>query len=207
MDTGTVKWVYQATQSDNWLGGCGAAQRRQSRLSRDTRARPRFLGGADAGDGERTPDARRAAEVGHRLRDRSRTKARWCGSTASARASGLGGAFGGAVDGQNVVLRRRRLPDAGRLEASARSGWPLASRCGALPRRNRDSARRSRGATRRKAAPRRSFQARCWPGRMTAAFAPTPPKTARSCGSSTPTRTSRRSTASRHPAPASTARR
>ena len=24
IDTGKVKWVYQATPNDNWLGGCGA---------------------------------------------------------------------------------------------------------------------------------------------------------------------------------------
>ena len=33
IDTGKVKWSYQATANDNWLGGCGARSGRQSRLS------------------------------------------------------------------------------------------------------------------------------------------------------------------------------
>ena len=136
IDKGTVKWFYQATPNDVWLGGCGARSNgnlgcpEQQGPDFDFSAAPLL---ATAGN---TSVADHSAEVGRRLRRRSRQPASWSGSTASDRAADSAGAGAHRLTEQNVYF--------GVGDAQTPNAWwrarprrlPPASRCGPPLRRN-----------------------------------------------------------------------
>lgn len=103
MDTGAVKWVFQATPNDTWLGGCGRGSEgnpgcpQTQGPDHDFSAAPLL---ATAG-GRQFVIVPQKAGIAHAL-DPDKGDLMW--QYRFGQGSGLGGQWGGAFDGQNVYL-------------------------------------------------------------------------------------------------------
>jgi polyvinyl alcohol dehydrogenase (cytochrome) len=106
IDTGKVKWVYQATANDNWLGGCGA--RNNGNLGcpevqgpdHDFSASPLLATLGTAG-GRQLLITPQKSGMAHAL-DPETGKLVW--QYRFGQGAGLGGVWGAAADGQNIYF-------------------------------------------------------------------------------------------------------
>jgi polyvinyl alcohol dehydrogenase (cytochrome) len=154
IDTGKVMWVFQATPNDNWLGGCGARGDGNPGCP-ETRG-PDFDFSAapvlTTVNGRQLIVIPQKSGMVHAIDPDKQGAVVW--QTRVGQGSGLGGQWGGAIDGQQgyfgSATRRPR-----RREAFVPSTSRPAPSSGARLRRSRGCAKARRAATRRKAARRR----------------------------------------------------
>jgi polyvinyl alcohol dehydrogenase (cytochrome) len=103
IDTGKVVWVYQATPNDNWLGGCGAKSDGNPGCP-ETRGPDHDFSAAPVlatVNGRQLIVIPQKSGMAYAL-DPDKGTLVWM--SRFGQGSGLGGQFGGAVDGQNVYF-------------------------------------------------------------------------------------------------------
>jgi polyvinyl alcohol dehydrogenase (cytochrome) len=103
IDTGKVKWVFQATPNDNWLGGCGRGSEgnpgcpQAQGPDHDFSAAPLLA----TANGRQIIVVPQKSGIAHAL-DPDKGELMW--QYRFGQGSGLGGQWGGAFDGQNVYF-------------------------------------------------------------------------------------------------------
>ncbi len=103
MDTGAVKWAYQATKGDNWLGGCGARSGGNPGCP-ETQGPDHDFSAAPVlatANGRQMLVVPQKSGIAYAVDPDNGTLV-W--QYRYGQGSGLGGAFGGAVDGQNAYF-------------------------------------------------------------------------------------------------------
>jgi polyvinyl alcohol dehydrogenase (cytochrome) len=144
IDTGKVKWVYQATANDDWLGGCGARGGNNPGCPEvqgpdfDFSASPLL---ATLDGGRQLIVTPQKAGVAYAL-DPDTGKLAW--QYRFGQGSGLGGQYGAAADGQNIYFgvgdAQSQNPGGVRAVklATGEQIWsipgPQPRLCGAIPR-------------------------------------------------------------------------
>jgi polyvinyl alcohol dehydrogenase (cytochrome) len=104
MDTGRVLWSYQATPNDNWLGGCGARGDGNPGCP-ETRGPDHDFSAAPVlatVNGRQLIVIPQKSGIAYALDPDKQGTVVW--QTRFGQGSGLGGAWGGAVDGQNAYF-------------------------------------------------------------------------------------------------------
>jgi polyvinyl alcohol dehydrogenase (cytochrome) len=143
IDTGKVKWVYQATANDNWLGGCGARSGGNPGCpevqgpDHDFSAAPLLA----TVDGRQLVVTPQKSGMAHAL-DPDSGKLVW--QYRFGRGSGLGGVWGAAADNQNIYfgVSDGQSPEPGGVRAArlatGQEVWsvpgPQPRLCAGLPR-------------------------------------------------------------------------